>query len=157
MKTCTKCGKEKPFSEFYKHPAGAFGCDSKCKDCAKAQAKAFREANPEHYKAYDRARASRPDRVAARAAYLKTEAGRAATNRARQAYKERNPKRRAAQVALGNAVRDGHVTPWPACAVPECSAKPEAHHPNYDRPLDVVWLCPAHHKQAHALVGERHA
>jgi len=45
----------------------------------------------------------------------------------------------------------GSITPWPVCALPECANKPEAHHPDYSAPLDVVWLCSAHHKQAHAL------
>lgn len=65
-------------------------------------------------------------------------------------WKEEHPKRRAAQVAVGNAVRDGRLVKL-RCLV--CGNKAEAHHPDYDRPLDVVWLCPAHHKQAHALVA----
>lgn len=34
-----------------------------------------------------------------------------------------------------------------------CGEKAIAHHPDYDRPLDVVWLCQPHHKQTHALVA----
>lgn len=30
-----------------------------------------------------------------------------------------------------------------------CGARAEAHHPDYHKPLDVVWLCPLHHKEAH--------
>ena len=36
------------------------------------------------------------------------------------------------------------------CEYPNCSKKAEAHHPDYDRPLDVIWLCPQHHKALHA-------
>jgi hypothetical protein len=36
---------------------------------------------------------------------------------------------------------------------PAHDEKPEAHHPDYSAPLDVVWLCSAHHKQAHALIN----
>lgn len=167
MKICKKCDLAKPFSEYYKHPKTADGYDGKCKDCAKSMIKSAREKNAEHYKAFDRARANRPDRVAARAAYSKTDAGKEAHARAskkytekhpdrvaaaHRAYIEEHPERRAAHVALGNAVRDGRVTPWPVCAIPDCcSTKPQAHHPDYSRPLDVVWLCQAHHKQAHAL------
>jgi hypothetical protein len=39
------------------------------------------------------------------------------------------------------------------CALPECESRPQAHHPDYSKPLDVVWLCDDHHKQAHALVA----
>lgn len=169
MKTCKKCQVQKPFSEYYKHPKTADGYDGKCKECAKSMVKAARENNAEHYKAFDRSRANRPDRVAARVAYSKTDAGKAAHARAskkytsrhpdrvaasHRAYIEEHPERRAAHVALGNAVRDGRVVPWPVCAVPECCrTDAQAHHPDYSRPLDVVWLCPSHHKQAHALTG----
>jgi hypothetical protein len=151
MKKCNGCGAEKPLSEYYKHPSTPDGFASKCKECAKAIVKAARAKNAEHYKEFDKARAMRTDRVAARAAYQKTKEGKEALKRARAAYVSKAPERRAAHVAVGNAVRDGRLIPWPVCAIPGCCSKPEAHHPDYDRPLDVVWLCPAHHKQAHAM------
>lgn len=64
-------------------------------------------------------------------------------------YKKEHPQKRAAHVALNNAVRDGRVIPMP-CFL--CGEKAEAHHTHYSDPLEVVWLCPAHHKQAHAMV-----
>lgn len=153
MKTCTGCNLEKPLDAYYSHPNTADGYASKCKDCAKAIVRAARAKNKEHYKAFDKARANRPDRIAARAAYMETEQGKAAAQRARKAYINKAPERRAAHVLVGNAVRDGRLHPWPACAVPDCDCnKTEAHHPDYSRPLDVVWLCSAHHKQAHALM-----
>lgn len=34
----------------------------------------------------------------------------------------------------------------------ECGAvKTEAHHPDYTKPLDVVWLCKKHHQEIHKL------
>ena len=32
--------------------------------------------------------------------------------------------------------------------------KAEAHHKNYDRPLDVIWLCQKHHKETHKKTKE---
>lgn len=196
MKTCTKCGEDKQLSEFYAHVAGAMGLSSKCKDCTKSEAKKHREANKEKYLQYDRDRANRADRVAARAAYQKTPNGIAAANKAKAKYAEKNrklinerhlvcnlseaqvekrrelsrayvfsekgriahaktlaknPDRQSARIALGNAVRDGKIIPWPVCAMPDCNAKPEAHHPDYSQPLSVVWLCRTHHRKAHYL------
>lgn len=143
--TCKACGASKSADEFY--PSNK----SKCKECVKAVVRANRAAKVDYYRAYDRARADLPERVAARAAYQQTDAFRASHDAAVKRWKDNHQQRRRAQTAVGNAIRDGRLTPWPACALPECDAKPEAHHPDYDRPLQVEWLCPAHHKQAHAL------
>jgi hypothetical protein len=46
-----------------------------------------------------------------------------------------------------NALRLGILAQQP-CEV--CGAeKSEAHHPDYDRPLEVQWLCRAHHRARH--------
>ena len=52
-----------------------------------------------------------------------------------------------AHSATRSAIRRGLIQPQP-CAV--CGdPKAEAHHPDYDRPLLVEWLCRKHHKAAH--------
>ena len=133
MKRCFKCEKWLPRSAFYRHKSMADGLLGKCKVCARADARAHRSINIIDIRAKDRARGFRgkPTHAAD--------------------YKAKHPERRAAQVALNNAIRDGRVAPWPVCALPECSDEPEAHHTDYSDPLTVVWICPAHHKQAHAL------
>lgn len=139
MKTCFKCGERKPLFDFYKHKKMADGHLNKCKTCAKKDTSDHRHGKGrEKVLAYDLERAKQPKRVALRAEK---------TSQWRSTF----PERKHAQSLLGSAVKSGTVIPWPVCALHECSAKPEAHHPDYDRPLDVVWLCSAHHKQAHAL------
>jgi hypothetical protein len=141
---CKKCLIDKDANEFYAK-------DLTCKEFRKEKVRENRAANIEKCRAYDRARGMLPHRVAARERYQQTEAGKAAISRVRHKYINKHPGRRTAHVALGNAVRDGRVIPWPVCAIPDCNCKPEAHHPDYGRPLDVVWLCRKHHKGAHAL------
>lgn len=154
MKTCFKCLKSLPLEAFYKHSAMGDGHLGKCKECTKLDVKAHRLENIERIRAYDKLRASVPHRVAARKEYAKTEAGKAAHKKALKVSKERFPDRTKARYAVSNAIRDGRLSPWPVCAVPECAEKPEAHHPDYSRPLDVVWLCGSHHKQAHHAKAE---
>lgn len=153
MCVCRLCGIEKSWDDFYKHPKSKTGYDSKCKECTKSMMKAARVRNIEHYKEFDRQRAMRPDRVAARKAYRATEKGKEAVQRAHRNYEKKQPERHYARIAFRNAVRDGKLFPWPVCAVPECDCtKVEGHHPDYSRPLDVVWLCNKHHREVHNLV-----
>lgn len=56
MKTCTKCGLEKSFSEFGKHKEGANGLRPYCKQCHRDGEKARRLANPEMFREKDRIR-----------------------------------------------------------------------------------------------------
>lgn len=135
-KRCFCCGETKPLDGFYKHAKMKDGHLNKCVVCIKASATAHRLANLERIREYDRRRASMPHRMAKNA-------------RVTAAYNTRFPDRRKANVAVGNAVRDGRLEKWP-CQV--CGFKAVAHHPDYSRPLDVVWLCQPHHKQAHALI-----
>lgn len=148
MKRCFKCLCEKPFAEFYRHAQMGDGHLNKCKECTKRDVSMHRQANLEQARQYDKLRAAMPHRVAARADYKQTEAGRQAARKARRASELRYPDRRAARIALGNAVRDGRIQPWP-CEV--CGDKAHAHHASYDAPLLVTWLCPPHHKAAHAI------
>jgi hypothetical protein len=139
---CKTCGNDLDVSEFYSSNK------SRCKECIKSSVRENRVANIEHYRSFDRMRASQPHRVQARIAYQKTEAYSISHRRACSKYRVDQPKRRAAQIAVGNAVRDGRLQRQP-CFI--CGCKAEAHHPDYDHPLDVTWLCSKHHKQAHAL------
>lgn len=137
MKACFKCGEERHIDEFYVHSRMADGHLNKCKSCTKKDASEHRLINVAKIREYDRARAKSNKRKVMHSRIISE-------------WRRNHPDRRAAQIALGNAVRRGDVVPWPVCAIPECNGKPEAHHPDYSRPLDVVWLCSAHHKQAHA-------
>jgi hypothetical protein len=134
-KTCFKCGNEKPLTEFYRHKRMADGYLGKCKCCAKIDVLEHRHGKGrESVLKYERKRAQTSIRVELRRRTVKV-------------WEALYPERKAAQTKLSNAVRDGRVTPLP-CLV--CGGKAEAHHPDYSAPLDVVWLCPSHHKQAHA-------
>lgn len=137
MKTCFKCRCSKPLTEFYKHSQMGDGHLGKCKECTKTDVKQNRLREVERVRAYDRMRASQPHRVASRTKYT-------------EIYRKTNPKRARANAMVTRAVRAGLLKKQP-CWV--CGEKALAHHPDYDSPLDVVWLCQPHHKQAHALVA----
>jgi hypothetical protein len=128
VKRCRKCMEEKPLSEFYNRAA-------KCKPCTRDSVKANRLAKIDYYRQYDRMRASMPHRLQK-------------TIEITRRWRKANPERWRAQIELNKAIKEKRVAALP-CLV--CGDKAEAHHTHYDAPLEVVWLCPAHHKQAHAM------
>ena len=148
-KVCRSCGQIKEISEFYKHPKMADGHLNKCKECQKANSREARSKNIERYREHDRNRSNLPHRIEARKQYQKSERGKEAHSRASRLWAKQHPNRRAAHHILSSALRDGKVIELP-CFI--CGKKAHAHHPDYDRPLDVIWLCPLHHKEAHMLI-----
>lgn len=134
MKRCFKCGKTKPIGEFYRHPRMADGHLGKCKTCTRGDVKANYWERRDQYIAYERRR--RPPKYGHRDIRPLPPA-------------ERMKRKRAVQ-AVSNALRDRRLFRQ-ACAV--CGAVDvEGHHKDYDRPLDVVWLCIEHHARQHVVV-----
>lgn len=152
MKKCFKCKKDKPKSEFYKHSQMKDGTINKCKDCTKKDVSENRADRADYYRAYEKNRAQLPHRVESRNLYAKTEAYRMSQRRSSKKYRERNVVKRKAHIAVGNAIRDGLLAKMP-CEV--CGLeKVHAHHDDYSKPLEVRWLCPAHHFEWHQVNGE---
>lgn len=146
MKTCKKCERVLPESNFHKNARRLDGLECRCKACMMAYKMA-------HYRT--------PRAQATRAVYaLKTSKERNLWAKGwrqrnhekimeiQRRYRERNRVKYLARTALRNAVRDGKVQPK-NCEV--CGKKAEAHHPDYSRPLEVRWLCKGHHEDVHRL------
>lgn len=144
---CKSCGLEKAPSLFY------VSNKSRCKDCIKARVKANRKENIEHYREFDRKRANNPERVQARRDYLLTDAGKQSKRKSAIKYIESNPKKRTVHVITGNAIRDKKIIKQP-CLVCDTDEDIVAHHCDYNKPLDVMWLCSKHHTEWHVINGE---
>lgn len=126
-KVCFKCEAELPITNFYKHPMMGDGHLGKCKACTRYDVRENRKRKLDYYLQYDRERSKTPERIAGIA--------------------KRDPKKTAAGIAARSAVARGKLKKLP-CEV--CGEqKSEAHHPNYDKPLDVMWLCRKHHADIH--------
>src|SRR5690349_10806365 len=126
LKTCFKCGAQKPRTEFYKHPGMADGLLGKCKPCTRADVRHNRVANGDYYRVYDSMR------------YHHDPARKANAIQSFAAASKKRPERKQAADLVWRALRRGEIKPQP-CWV--CGGAAEAHHPDYSRPLDVAWLC----------------
>lgn len=62
----------------------------------------------------------------------------------------RDPSRRKARRDLNNAIRDGRIERKP-CRI--CGNGSEADHSDYNKPLEVDWLCQKHHQEEHKRVS----
>ena len=144
---CKSCGLEKDPSLFY------ISNRTKCKDCVKARVRENRKEKEDYYRQFDRNRASSPERVQARKDYLKTDAGKESKRKTMQRYLENNPKKRNVHIVTGNAIRDGKLHKQP-CEVCGIGINIVAHHEDYDKPLEVTWLCAKHHTEWHQENGE---
>jgi hypothetical protein len=134
-KQCFKCKAVKPLEDFYKHPAMADGRVNKCKECNKVDVRENRTVKADYYRAYDRERGSRQPPE-----YIKE-------------YRARYPKKYKAHSMVNYHVRAGNISKKP-CEICGDFLKAEAHHDDYDKPLDVRWLCSIHHKAWHQEHGE---
>ncbi len=66
------------------------------------------------------------------------------------AWAMRNPHKKKAHNAVSNAIRDGRLIKGPCeNADEDCTATITAHHPDYSKPLQVIWLCTFHHGVRH--------
>lgn len=134
MKICFKCNTNKPLTEFYVHKRMKDGYFNKCKTCTKKDVLLHREENIEKIREYDRKRSKLTHRIARASEYNNW-------------YRKEYPKRAKCVAALNRAVRGGKIFKIPCWVCGE--RKVEAHHPDYDAPLAVVWLCAVHHKEIH--------
>lgn len=70
-------------------------------------------------------------------------------------FKEKYPQKRAAHQAVQTALRSNKLMKG-ACEV--CgSTKVHAHHDDYSKPLQIRWLCHAHHMELHFMLKAREA
>jgi hypothetical protein len=73
----------------------------------------------------------------------------------RYKYIEQNPKKRWAHLQVHNALRTGNLTRPNKCkSCNKQTHKLHAHHDDYDRPLNVRWLCHYCHMRWHGQHGE---
>ncbi len=135
-KQCFKCGLFKPLEEFYKHEGMADGHLNKCKECTKRESRSNREKNLEYYRKYDR------DRYQANGQRDRSEP-----------YGQANPEKQRAHDLVSRAVRKGKLVRPSRCSICGKYAKIEAHHSDYTKPLEVVWVCKACHWKLHKIIN----
>lgn len=135
-KRCTECGATKVLSEFH---AQGDGKRPACKTCTRERARRWRQANPEKVREQARKQAAR-----------RKASGRPRNRKGYNAQWYRDNRERAkvvnaARCAVYRAERLGELIRPYVCATCGAEGPIEAHHEDYAKPLEVVWLCRACH------------
>lgn len=141
MQICRTCNTET--DDFY------VSNHAECKSCLRARARNYRAANLEKVKAYDRQRGLLPERKEA----VKARASRYKGKKYAATFTAHHPLKRAAHNAVNNAIRDGKLVVQP-CERCGYGIGIQAHHEDYSKPLEVVWLCPPCHGARHREIND---
>lgn len=147
---CRECKTTKPATEFttvYGRPI------TMCLACERARAKTRRDADLERQRALARRKYwADIDR------YRREARERARTPRSRKVnaaavrrYRDRHPERVRAQSVLRSAVKRGGIIRADTCQIAGCDRtdRLHAHHVDYGRPLQAIFVCAEHHEHIH--------
>lgn len=138
MKKCTVCKIEKHLSEFY-----MIGCwkwkkkypHVRCKDCEKVIKRKYYIKNKEKLCEYTKKyRLADPER---------------AKRIAEKVYANSDKRKVKARAILNCKIRYGKIIKPENCEVCKEKQKLQAHHDDYDKPLEVKWLCRRCHDLLH--------
>ncbi len=128
MRICQICHQEKPLDQFYRCKSRPLGRDYRCKDC---------------FRVIRRHLDKTPKRILKSKQWLRSEKGKALY---RRRYAENKLQFRAHRT-IQRLIKAG-VIKRQNCEV--CGENNgSAHHPDYSKPLEVVWLCQKHHSEVH--------
>jgi hypothetical protein len=65
-------------------------------------------------------------------------------------YRKNNPEAVKAQAVLNRYIKTGKIK-RSSCEVCGASKNIHGHHPDYSKPLEVIWLCPVCHKKVNRI------
>lgn len=170
-KKCTKCEVIKSLEEFRKSARYKDGRYSRCKECVKEyeaentnhekklkSREKYRENNRERIRQQDKeAYMKDPDKFRQKARisqkkYFDSPKGKEKYKQEGLKLREKYPEKARARSLLSNAVCEGKIIRPSQCSL--CLSSDgvvEGHHPDYSKPLDVIWVC----KSCHFVIHER--
>ena len=129
---CSACHRVLPLDNFSFDRRVRSGRQKRCRECTVVYLRQYRKAKRDLLAQKDRERSQRPER--------KRQQAKADARRRQVAAHKINARKR-----VHRALRKGAITRQ-ACRF--CgSVHVQAHHEDYSRPLDVVWVCQQCHRQ----------
>lgn len=155
MKTkyCYCCRICKPVQKFNKNKSKKDGLADECKNCKHIQDKKYYNKNKNRLKQYsnDYYYAHHDKCLVACKCYSKSIKGKEVHNRGSAKYIKNNPEKYAAHCKVYCALSTGELQKPKKCQVCNIKGYVEAHHEDYSKPLDIIWVC----KKCHCIYHKR--
>lgn len=138
-KECKKCHIIKELKYFTKHNKCLNGVTNKCLSCDSIYKQEYLKNNPKYLESH---------RISDRKTHIKSRLlNKNKKKKEASDYRKSFPERIRAMNLLNNALRSGKLK---RCKCRDCDKiNTQGHHPDYSKPLNVIWLCPSHHKLEH--------
>lgn len=130
---CRDCKKKKALREYYVHKQMGDGHLNKCKDCVKDRIRRYWDDG--RGKEVDKKRQQKPARKEWQRLYSAK-------------MRKKHYKKSQCRIRFWNEYAKGMIEKLP-CSQCGTTKLVEAHHPDYDKPFKIKWLCSYHHKEWH--------
>lgn len=146
---CKVCQKDKSETEFYSSNKNI------CKLCICERVREHRRKNIEKIRAYDRNRPNKAERNQKNKEYkarMRLEDPKKFDkifHGARKNFRANHKDKSDAEGKLNDAIRYGKIKRPDTCSLCGVKCTPQAHHYDYSKPLNVVWVCVSCHANIH--------
>lgn len=133
-KECLRCGIKRTLDNFYKQNFNKDGLFNTCKICHRKKSRSYYYENRNERINYEITRYQNP--IIKKQKILN-----------QYKYRKENPIPYLAYQKVSKAIKKGKIIKL-SCKI--CgSINSQGHHPDYSKPLNVIWLCKIHHAELH--------
>ena len=136
MKVCPKCKQKKSLELFFMDKSRKNGRQIYCRVCGNKKGRVYRKTE---------------SGIIAKKKHLDSKHGKKAIYKYGKKYRRTNPLKISSHKAVYYALSTGRLVKK-SCSVCGSTINIEAHHVDYSKWLDVVWLCCQHHRDLHATL-----
>ena len=126
---CGLCRIKKPLEQYQRNKSNPLGRAYWCKECRRE---------------FDRERNLRPDRKLYIKQWEQSGRGKELRSLARKKDRLQNKDKYCARRLLNKLIKESLIKRMP-CEI--CGKEGNGHHPDYTKPVEVVWLCRKHHAE----------
>ncbi len=165
QKLCIRCKKVQSIEEFYKSKKGLWRycktcdrkrcCDYRHSEKGKKKIREYRESESGQAVArrYRKIRFDSGETQAYHKKWRNTSKGKKSCHKSGKKQRELHPERNRTRM-VSKAVNRGALIRPDSCSLCSKKCKPEGHHDDYSKILDVIWVCSLCHKGIHKAKRE---